>query len=312
MVNSILVGLLDSVIGKGNPTARGNYAYQCPFCVSPHHKKKLEINMVPTAKGENPWHCWVCDAKGKTLIGLFKKLKVDKEKLFGLKSALGFADKRKEEDEVVKVILPKEFIPLYEANSKSNIAKLAAAYLKKRGVKKEDIIKYNIGYCETGRYGNMVVIPSYNESGSLEYFVARSFEKNPIKRFDAPTTTKNIIGFENLINWNVPIILCEGPFDAIAIKRNAIPLFGKIVSKKLMQKIIANDVKKVYIALDKDAIKDTLKLSEKIMKAGKEVYIVKLEDKDPNEMGFDNFTNLVQRTAPLTFSSFFSLKLDQI
>ena len=48
------------------------------------------------------------------------------------------------------------------------------------------------------------------------------------------------------------------------------------------------------------------------MKAGKEVYIVKLEDKDPNEMGFDNFTNLVQRTAPLTFSSFFSLKLDQI
>ena len=79
-----------------------------------------------------------------------------------------------------------------------------------------------------------------------------------------------------------------------------------------MQKIIANDVKKVYIALDKYAIKDTLKLSEKIMKAGKEVYIVKLEDKDPNEMGFDNFTNLVQRTAPLTFSSFFSLKLDQI
>ena len=312
MVNSILVGLLDSVIGKGNPTARGNYAYQCPFCVSPHHKKKLEINMVPTAKGENPWHCWVCDAKGKTLVGLFKKLKVDKEKVFELKSALGFADKRKEEDEVVKVILPKEFIPLHEANSKSNIAKLAATYLKKRGVKKEDIIKYNIGYCEIGRYGNMVIIPSYNESGSLEYFVARSFEKNPIKRFDAPTTTKNIIGFENLINWNVPIILCEGPFDAIAIKRNAIPLFGKIVSKKLMQKIIANDVKKVYIALDKDAIKDTLKLSEKIMKAGKEVYIVKLEDKDPNEMGFDNFTNLVQRTAPLTFSSFFSLKLDQI
>ena len=46
MVNSILVGLLDSVIGKGNPTARGNYAYQCPFCVSPHHKKKLEINSI--------------------------------------------------------------------------------------------------------------------------------------------------------------------------------------------------------------------------------------------------------------------------
>ena len=42
MVNSILVGLLDSVLGKGSPTARGNYAYKCPFCE--HHKKKLEYN----------------------------------------------------------------------------------------------------------------------------------------------------------------------------------------------------------------------------------------------------------------------------
>jgi DNA primase len=308
MVNSILVGLLDSVIGKGSPTARGNYAYKCPFCE--HHKKKLEINMVPTAKGENPWHCWVCDAKGKTLVGLFKKLKVDREKIFELRSTLGFTEKRKEEDEKTKVELPKEFIPLYEAKPTPQ-AKQAAAYLKKRGIKKEDIIKYNIGYCESGRYENMVIIPSYDENGALEYFVGRSFEKDPRKKFDSPTASKNIIGFENLINWSVPVILCEGAFDAIAVKRNAIPLFGKIVSKKLMQKIVTNDVKKVYIALDKDAIKDTLKLSEKIMNSGKEVYVVDLDDKDPSEMGFEQFTNLVQKSIPLTFSSFFSLKLNQ-
>jgi hypothetical protein len=45
------------------------------------------------------------------------------------------------------------------------------------------------------------------------------------------SSDKNIIGFENMINWNVPIVLCEGAFDAIAIKRNAIPLFGKNISK---------------------------------------------------------------------------------
>ena len=128
MVNSILVGLVDSVLGKGSPTARGNYSYKCPFCE--HHKKKLEINMVPTAKGENPWHCWVCDAKGKTLVGLFKKLKLDKEKIFELRSTLGFAEKRKDEDEKTKVELPKEFVPLYEAKS-TPLAKQAASYLKK-------------------------------------------------------------------------------------------------------------------------------------------------------------------------------------
>ena len=311
MVNSILVGLLDSVLGKGSPTARGNYAYKCPFCT--HHKKKLEINMVPNAKGENPWHCWVCDAKGNTLVGLFKKIKVDREKIFELKSALGFSEKRRDDiEEVIKIELPKEFISMYEANPKSIMAKHAALYLKNRGIKKEDIIKYNIGYCESGRYANMVIIPSYNENGSLEYFVGRSFEKDPRKKFDAPHSNKNtLIGFANLINWNVPVILCEGPFDAISIKRNAIPLFGKNVSKKLMQKLVTNDVKKVYIALDKDAIKNTLKLSEEIMNSGKEVYIVELEDKDPSEMGFENFTKLIQKSSPLTFSSFFSLKLAQ-
>jgi hypothetical protein len=43
--------------------------------------------------------------------------------------------------------------------------------------------------------------------------------------------SRDIIGFELFINWNVPIILCEGVFDAIAIKRNAIPLLGKTIQK---------------------------------------------------------------------------------
>jgi hypothetical protein len=47
------------------------------------------------------------------------------------------------------------------------------------------------------------------------------------------------------------------------------------------------------------------------MNSGKEVYVVDLDDKDPSEMGFEQFTNLVQKSVPLTFSSFFSLKLNQ-
>ena len=45
MVNQILLGFIESVLGKSNPTARGNHAFSCPFC---HHKNpKLEINLVP-------------------------------------------------------------------------------------------------------------------------------------------------------------------------------------------------------------------------------------------------------------------------
>jgi hypothetical protein len=50
--------------------------------------------------------------------------------------------------------------------------------LKSRGITKNDIEKYNIGYCETGRYAKMIIIPSYDENGQLNYFTGRSFEKN--------------------------------------------------------------------------------------------------------------------------------------
>jgi len=35
MINHLLVTLIDSVLGKGKSTSRGNYAYHCPFCK--HH-----------------------------------------------------------------------------------------------------------------------------------------------------------------------------------------------------------------------------------------------------------------------------------
>ncbi len=34
-----------------------------------------------------------------------------------------------------------------------------------------------------------------------------------------PSVSKDIIPFELFINWESPIVLCEGPFDAMAIKR---------------------------------------------------------------------------------------------
>ena len=65
----VLLGLVESVLNKGKHTSRGNYAFHCPFCH--HHKPKLEINLEPNSKGENTWHCWTCDNKGKTVFSLF-------------------------------------------------------------------------------------------------------------------------------------------------------------------------------------------------------------------------------------------------
>jgi len=310
MSNNALVFLIDSVLGKGKSTSRGNRAYHCPECK--HHKLKLEINLEETSPHFQSYQCWVCGFKGKKLTTLFKKIEVDKSKINQLRLLVKTDAEKIEIIDDKKAILPKEFIPLTNAQLNSLTAKKAVSYLKNRGITKEDIIKYNIGYCEFGLFSNMIIIPSYDAKGKLNYFTGRSFEKSSFVKYRNPETSRDIIPFELFINWDLPLVLCEGPFDAIAIKRNAIPLLGKNIQSNLMKKIVTSTVKKIYIALDSDALKQALKFAENFMNEGKEVYLVKLKGKDPSEMGFSNFTNLIQNTFPLTQYELLEAKLSVI
>ena len=296
MVNELLVNLVNTVLGAGKRTARGNQAYTCPFCN--HHKQKLEVNFSENKKGYNPWHCWVCEKKGTKISTLFKQLKTSQDKFTELYKLVNEEKEYKTEVKNIDLKLPKEYQSLL--SSRDIITRHALSYLKSRGINKDDIEKYQIGYCETGLYAKMIIIPSYDLNGKLNYFTGRSFEKDPYVKYRNPNTSRNIIPFEMFINWNLPLVLCEGPFDAIAIKRNAIPLLGKNIQSTLMKKIITSQVKKIYIALDTDAIKQAVKFAEDFINEGKEVYFVELKDKDPSEMGFYDFTKLIQSTIPLT------------
>jgi DNA primase len=108
-------------------------------------------------------------------------------------------------------------------------------------------------------------------------------------RYKNPPISKNIIVFDSQINWNEPIILCEGAFDAITIKRNAIPLLGKFPSKQLMEKIFMSRVTDIIISLDNDAINDALKAAEYFRKQGISVKMMYLRDKDAADMGYIKF-----------------------
>lgn len=308
MVNQLLVNLVNSVLGSGRATARNNYAYTCPFCH--HHKPKLEVNLTENREGKNPWHCWACDKKGKTLYNLFKAAKSAPGKLEQARSLISTSKSINETKVEYSVSLPDEYISLSTGDLSDIGARHAMAYLNKRNISKYDIIKYNIGYCKSGKYKNMIILPTYDAEGNLNYFTGRSFEAEPYVKYRNPEASRDIIPNEHLINWDIPIILCEGMFDAIAIKRNAVPLLGKNIQTNLMKRVITSAVKKIYIALDKDAMKQALRFCENLMAENKEVYLVDLQDKDPSEMGFVNFTKLVQTTFPLSYSSLLERKLD--
>jgi DNA primase len=282
-------------------------AHTCPFCY--HPKPKLEINYDENATYYQKWHCWVCDKRGSKLMSLFKAIDAPQDKINELRSLVGTSRIITTTRGLDKIELPKEFKSLFEITEKDIIGRHALAYLKKRGISKHDILKYNIGYCEGGVYNKMIIIPSYSTEGKLNYFVARNFDPNSPVKYKNPPLSKNIVPFEVFINWSSPLVLCEGPFDALAIKRNAIPLLGKHIQENLMKRIVTSTVKQIYIALDRDAMKDALRFAEMLLNEGKEVYLVDLKDKDPSEMGFEAITNLIQNTQPLNEYDLMAKKL---
>ena len=294
----LVLGLLETVLGKGKGSKTTmDYAFYCPVCK--HHNPKLIVNVK-----SGQYNCWTCHpaTKGKTPVSLFKKIDAPLDRIVEMKSYFEGDNTKIDTLKHDKVTLPKEFISLSEQDTSLEY-RHAISYLKKRSITLNDILKYNIGYCKTGRYRNRIIVPSYDRKGDINYFIARSFESDPGRKYDAPSCNKNqLIGLEYFINWSIPVILCEGMFDAIAIRRNAIPLFGKTIPESLMIKLVTSEVKTVYLALDKDAFKQAIDHAQSLINLGKEVYLIELEGKDPSELGFNDMTKLLHTAKPLTFS----------
>jgi DNA primase len=304
-----VISTLTSTLGV-HSTLRGNeLAFYCPFCH--HHKQKLQVN-TETQK----WHCWTCNSGGKKLTSLLRKLDVDKKTISVIREIYGdsnYNPKTEDSDTKVFISLPKEYISLAtEPKGFNPEYKHAMHYLTQRGIGMAEIVKYNIGYCKDGLYARRVIIPSYNSDGSLNYFISRSYYQDEKMKYKNPPISKNIICLDSQINWKEPIILCEGVFDAITIRRNAIPLLGKFPSKTLVEKIFMNGVSDIVISLDNDAINEALKVSDYFRKQGINVKLMMLKDKDAAEMGYDGFYNELNGTKEFGIEELLLSKINNL
>lgn len=306
---NIVVSTLSNTLGS-YLTLKGNeLAFYCPFCN--HHKQKLQVNTE-----SQKWHCWNCNSGGKKLTSLLRRLDVDRKTISIIREIYGdsnWTPQQEDTDTKVFISLPKEFISLVEEPKGFNPEyKNAIYYLTQRGITTKDIIKYNIGYCKEGLYAQRVIVPSYNSDGSLNYFISRSYYPENKMKYKNPPISKNIICFESQVNWNEPIILCEGVFDAITIKRNAIPLLGKFPSKQLVEKIFMSGVSNIIISLDNDAMNEALKAAEYFRKNGINVRMMYLKDKDAADMGYENFYEELKKTKEFNTEELLLNKINQL
>jgi len=226
--------------------------FKCPKCR--HDKRKLSVNIE-----KNVFKCWVCGHAGSNLSNLLKKFAPYSEyskwlELSDTVDITTFDDlfgSHAHEEAVVSVELPPEFETLTGKRPPVS-SRHVLNYLKGRGVDKEDILKWKIGYCKSGDYEKRICIPSFDNNGELNYFVGRSYAGH-FPKYKNPAASRDIIFNDLYIDWDSPIVLVEGVFDAMK-SNNAIPLLGSNLSEKskLFQKIIENN-STVYMAMDQDA-----------------------------------------------------------
>jgi len=300
-----LIQLLDKVLkSRGQSLKKNNeYMWWSPFIS--HHKPKLQVN-IQTGK----WHCWVSNQGGHNLFQLFKRVGAARQDYQSLSKLLGetiYTNTTKDNSGTQDITLPNEYKSLSEPHT-SIIRDHALLFLKKRGITSEDIKRYNIGYCTEGEYQNRIIVPSYDEHGKLNYFVGRDFYASTLK-YKNPPISKDIIGFDLYVNWSLPIILVEGVFDAMSVKNNSVPLFGKTILPKLYQKIVEKKVKDIFIVLDSDAFDDAIQMTEKFVNEGINVNFVKLNGKDPNDLGYKSMITELNNSLPMDFKQIMEMKL---
>jgi len=305
--------IISTILGD-NYRSNDEHLFACPYCK--HHKKKLSINIE-----KNLYKCWICESTGRDIrrlvrrFGDFNQLQAwDK-----LTNRINinefddlFAENAAKRIDSQLIVLPSGFISLN--NEASLSATPALNYLKKRGILDKDTLYWKMGYCMDGRYANRIIVPSFDDNGDLNYFVARNFSSDPRKYLNPPVS-KDIIFNELYLEWDTDLVVTEGIFDAIVAGPNAVPLLGSTLrpNSKLFMKIVQNDTP-VFLALDPDADKKEKRIIKLFLTYGLEVYKIDISGyQDVSDMGREEFLKrkqnavLVQETDYLLESAIASI-----
>lgn len=292
-----------------NP-ATTDIALFCPNCN--HHKRKLNISLE-----KDIFHCWVCGYSGhiSQLIRTYGNEVIWKEWQrvtgqldfdFDLRDYLLGSGHVSHIGAPAKISLPPEAVRL-RTGIPSILATKALNFLTKRGLSYRTIRMYNFYYAEDGKYRDRVIMPSYNEKGKLNFFVARSiYDSTDIMKYvNSQVQKEDIIFNELMITWERPIVLVEGPFDAIAVNRNAIPLLGSSLGEKsLLFKKIMDAKPEVVLMLDNDqpGKEGTIRAGKLLDRWGINTSIVEYPGKDPGGLSQKEICQVLRNRKRFTQS----------
>lgn len=302
-IYDILVVILGESKQGGYDRAHEDYQFNCPCCRdnndnTPDGKYNLEVLLSP-ARGLK-FHCWKCGDTDKMKGSLSYLIKryggrgiyaryieeinaIRSQSMYTLDCYEQSAFTDADED----LSLPQTFTPI---NLSTCTDRWVRNYLLSRKIDQSIIDTYRIGYTTwkepSALLRNRIIIPSYDEFGTLNYWVGRDFtpdrpitpdDELGITRFVRPKyknctkDKKSIIFQESLINWNSSIILVEGAIDCLYFSGNAISMLGKKLSKEslLYRRLLERANGYIYIALDSDTHINETKSIYRLLNVGR-------------------------------------------
>jgi hypothetical protein len=283
-------------------TARNEHLFYCPFCE--HHKPKLSINI------DKGYHCWVCDKSGKNIYYLLRRFatfdnqqewlrNTNEEIITDLEELIIGTEKK--EFVKQKIDLPSEYRGLWNASGCIYSRKSLNYLNNARNIGQSKILEWKIGFCYTGEYEERIIIPSFDADGDVNYFVSRTYVDH-WKKYKNPPVSKNIIFNELLIDWDEPVTIVEGVFDAVH-ESNMIPILGSTLHENtlLFQKL-AEKQPQVFMALDPDAHKKEKTIISNLLKYGLDVWKVPVpSDKDVGSMTQQEYKTAKQSATQTGF-----------
>ena len=285
--------------------------FLCPFCN--HHKRKFSVNI-----DKGVYKFWVCDKSGRNLGYIVRK--------FGDRQARDEWSKWEDQVEITdfdflfsepetpseqRINLPEGFCSLATREPPEGASE-ALKYLSKRGVDKEDILKWKIGFCKEGEWAGRIIVPSFNTNGWANYYVARSWGKE-WPRYKNPPASRNIVFNELYVDWEDDIVIVEGVFDAIKAG-NGIPLLGSTLrpTSKLFEAIVRSK-QKVFLALDADAADKERKLANLLISYNIPVYKIDTTGyEDVGDMTKEIFTKRRKEATIIEKDNYLLQRLMQI
>jgi hypothetical protein len=212
-----------------------------------------------------------------------------------------------------KVELPKDFKLLHLAPETDPDVKAAWRYVYSRKITDRDAWYFKLGVSDEPKWKRRVIMPSFDSSGNVNYFIARAIDKDKKPKYDNPEVDKNPVVFNELnIDWKRRLTLVEGAFDLIKCPENSTALLGSDLDERheIFNKILLNETP-VALALDGDMWdRKTPKIAKKLMEYNVDTVIVDVRPwGDPGSMSKSEFEDALKDARPMSWDDNFNRRL---